>query len=255
MAQKSVENAGTGWARNARLVPGAVADWVRRFPSLPYVDDGATDRGRGTSVFDAVRRVETGSLSRFDWLSIKTAGIEGGRKLPSKLHLMTGNPETVSGLVTGIQNGAAYPTLVFASQTAEHGLCSPYGQVLFLDLAPYIREYGVVPITAYPEEGFDRGAAPPFYVRWGRWQPSGVKRHQAQQQAGAPDPGIVQRLHEYGGVEWAGGKVRYSQFVCSLAGLGVRRTDWANAHVDQLGAMLDQTVGFGGQSQVTWDNM
>jgi hypothetical protein len=53
------------------------------------------------------------------------------------------------------------------------------------------------------------------------------------------------------GADW----VQYPELVVSLAALGVRRSTWIPAHVNQIPLMLDRTEGFGGTSDDTWQNM
>jgi hypothetical protein len=237
-----------GWSRDPFAVPGAVANWGHNFPNTPIVSDGETDRGRGSTAFDLVRSVDIGSIRRFDWLSIKTAAVEGLNKVPSQFKLSTGNPETVASLIDAVKNGASYATLFFASKGN-----SEKGYALCADLAPYIRQFGVAPIEDYPIGGYGRGKAPPFYVKWSRPRPSGVKRLQRARNAGIP---VDETIIENDGVRYGPGWIQYSEFTMSLAALGVRRSTWnAGVNVNSLPLFLDRSEGFGGTSEVRWDNM
>jgi hypothetical protein len=243
----AITDADRGWHRNPFNVPGAVADWTARFPDVPIVDDGASDRGRGSTAFDLVRKVNDGGLVRFDWLSIKTGGIESGNKLPSKFTLTTGNPATFDGLVSAYRAGSPLPTVMFASRPK-----SDKGVALFADLGKFIRHHGIVPVEDYPVGGFGRGKAPPFYFKWSARRPSGVKKAARLRSMGIP---VSEGYEVVNGVRLGADWVQYPELVVSLAALGVRRSTWIPAHVNQIPLMLDRTEGFGGTSDDTWQNM
>jgi hypothetical protein len=237
-----------GWNRNPFEIPGAVADWGHKFPTVPLVDDGETAAGRGSTAFDLVRRVNSGGLSRYDWLSLKTGSVESSGKIPTQYKLTTGNPETVAGIVSAVKAGAPYATCFFASRSKQERGC-----VIFADLAPAIRAHGIVGITDYPAGGFGRGKAPPFYVKWSSPRPSGVKRIEAMRRHGIP---VDEKERVIDGVIHGPGYFRYPELTISLSALGVRRSSWyPGVHVNSIPLLLDRSEGFGGTSEVTWENM
>lgn len=223
-----------GWSRDPRAV-GAGPTWDYRFPNLPFVRDGReetgnTRAGRGTTAFDLFRQVETSGYLRTDFLSIKTEAIAADGKLPSKLDLSTGNVGTLDALLEGINNGVALPTVVFASENDENGDAVPDGLALVLDLGPVLR--GEIPFA--PEGGFGKGEAPDAYFRWSSARSSGkAGKHFAREEWSFPC------VDEQGRRWVAPDRVQYSELVCSLSSLGIRRGDWTPVHVNQLPAFVE----------------
>lgn len=245
-AELSAALAENGWERNPYRVPGAVADWNRRFPAVPIVDDGETEAGRGSTCFDKVRRVETDGIIRFDWLSEKTAAQENNGKIPTKFSLCTGSPATIAGVIEACAEGASYPTIlvVAARNGGAYWLAANLGQVL--------REYGVAPIGLYPEDGYKKGHAPPLYVRWSAKRSSGVKRLENMRACGIPD----EPLRVINGVRVGPGYFQYPELTVSLSSLGVTRDVWAYARsVGEIPRLLETSQGFGPGSHVTWEDM
>ncbi len=244
----AIESSEQGWHRNPYEVEGAVRDWTLKFPDVAIVDDGKTSKGRGSTAFDLVRRVETDRLVRFDWLSIKTGTVEGANKVSGQYKLCVGNPQTIKGILDAVESGVSYATVFFTSKSKTER-----GYTIFADLAPYIREHGVVPIEEYPEGGYKKGKAPPFYVKWCSRKPSGVKRLAGMRSLGLP---VDESTRVINGVRMGPGWIQYPELVVSLSALGVSRANWhAGVHVNSIPLMLDRTEGFGGTSEVTWENM
>lgn len=224
-----------GWNRDPYEV-NAVPTWVSRFPKLPIVADGReetgfTRAGRGTTAFDLFRTVNAGGIIRTDFLSIKTDTIGPDGKLPSKVELSTGNVETLSALLDGIQRGASLATVIFASENDAEGDPSPYGLALALDLGQVLRD-GIAPIEAGP---YGKGQAPPAYFRWSSPRPCGGKgKRILRENLDFP------HFDEQGRKWVAPDKVCYSELVCSLSGLGFVRSSWDVAHVSDLPGMLER---------------
>lgn len=253
MVSEAICGADDRWNRNLYEVPGAVAEWMRRFPDVPIVDDGETKAGRGDTAKDLGRRVDDSGISRFDYLAIKTGTVESSGKVPSQFKICTGNPETINGIISGIEAGASFPTLFFCSKRGTDGEPSPRGYALFADLAPVFREYGIAGIEQYPDGGYERGKAPPLYVKWSSPRRSGTKTLARMRKAGLPVDETVRIIN---GVMCGPGWFRYQELTLSLASLGVRKSSWyAGIHVNSLGLMLDRQEGFGPGSEVTWEDL
>lgn len=223
-----------GWDRDPYAV-GAVPTWVERFPGLPMVADGRevthfTRAGRGTTAFDLFRQVESCGIIRTDFLSLKTDTIGPDGKLPSKVELATGNVETLSALLDGINRGAALPTLVFASENDDNGDPLLDGFAIVIDLGEVLRN-GIAPIEAGP---YGKGQAPPAYFRWSAARPCGGKGKRILRE-NLTFPHIDEQ-----GRRWvAPDKVCYSELVCSFAGLGLTRADWRPVHVSDLPGLVE----------------
>ncbi len=254
-----------GWDRSPHNVK-AGPEWVKRFPNLPFVRDGReetgnTRAGRGTTAFDLFRSFETevevnwgretvSEVVRSDFLSVKTDNIGDDNKLPSKIELSTGLDRTLEALMEGVQNGASIPTLLFCSKTEENEqgeYPSPWGLVLFLDLAPILRQ-GVASIWEQPEGGYGKGKAPLCYYKWSSARKcgggDGGNRGDESCDYGArllhfeqsADP-----FYDSMGRKWsAPDKVHYPELVISLSQLGIKRSSWREIHVSELADFLEE---------------
>lgn len=223
-----------GWFRDPYAAE-AVASWVAAFPNLPIVADGReetgmTRAGRGTTAFDLFRSVVAGGVKRVDFLSIKTDTIGSDGKLPSKLELSTGNETTLNALLDGINNGAAYPTIVFASENDENGDPCDEGFAIFLDLAPILRA-GIAGIEHGP---YGKGQAPEAYFKWSSARPCGGK-HKKLARESMEFPCVDEQ-----GRKWiAADRVCYPELVVSLSKLGIKRSSWIPCRMSDLARLCE----------------
>ena len=267
----------SGWSQDpytARVIP----EWKHRYPDLPIVADGRpckahrdagvtspddpralncddcyVDRGRGTTLIDLVRRDTSGGLNRADFLSIKTGKIGADGKLPSRIDLGTGNVETIRAIETAALGGSSIPVLFFASEDTEDGEPSEDGYAVFVNVAPFIREHGCVPIST---EGYGRGQAPPCYVALSSRRITGVpggnkaasKAVQAHETMGLPlPPGKwYKRAHNFKpgfddkGRFWSKPyAVHYSELRFSLSACGIKREHWKRVNLSDIARFVD----------------
>lgn len=250
MVSRAVEGR-FGWVRDPFDAPGAGETWEFRFPGLPLVADGRektgfTRAGRGTTAFDLFRSVKAGGPSegrreytRIDFLSLKSDTIADDNKLPSKIELATGNPDTLAALCQGLCAGAALPTLLFCSRNDPAGDPEPEGVALFVDVGPIIRG-GIADIENGP---YARGQAPPAYFKWSSGRACGGKSK------GDAARGELEFPHvDSQGRKWLNpSRVCYPELVVSLASLGIRRDSWTPIHVRDIPKFLE-SQNWGGMS-------
>ena len=264
---------------------GTVDDWSDRYPKVPIVADGRpckhhrdlgvttpNDRrakncedcfsvkGRGTTLIDLTRKVGK-TISRTDFLSIKTGKIGKDGKFPSRIDLSTGRPETIAAIVDAVERGSSVPVVFWISADDYDKSPNENGFAIFVDVAPIIRAYGVAPLQLEP---YKRGQAPACYVAKSSRRitgvPGGTKEArlavQRFEQYGTPLPGgkwharseawegpHFDEAGQYWSTPYA---VHYSEFRISLSACGIKRADWTPCHLSGLASFVEMQ---------DWDDM
>lgn len=166
--------AGGGW--DPSFGGGAGAAAYTAHWGLPFVQPGASRRGRGTTLVDAHRRAPAGRVARFQYISLKGFTCTKGKARPSTVVLAAGCGRTIRAAVAAARRGNALPLVIFASPADSSGEASPEGLLWVGDVAPILREspIGLPGWEPRPPSagGYRKGQAPPAYIGWERKESS-----------------------------------------------------------------------------------
>lgn len=266
----------SGWSQDP-YATSVIPEWNDRYPDLPIVADGRackmhrdegvttpddhramscpdcfTDRGRGTTLIDLVRKTGE-TIHRSDFLSVKCATIGSDGKLPSRIDLGTGNETTIQAIESAAMAGSAIPVVLFASEDNEDGEPSDQGFAVFVDVGPFIREHGTVSVDL---DGYGRGQAPPCYVALSSRRITGipggnkvahaaVTAHETEGEQLPPGKwytradGFVPHFDEKGRYWSKPYAVHYSELRISLSACGIKRKSWIPMNARDLAAFVD----------------